>query len=360
MPRTPFAALPLALALLGCHSAPGTLAPAPTPPAGSLRASSEVLAARFQLTVDPATMSATAVPLPARTGTVQAISYDLALSNFMRPNTFEVAAVRYDTDGDLRIDFTHTHPFPAPDLTQPGRRANSADLGYTGRVLVLADGAPATFFGDVTLDPALVKDPDGYLRPGSVLPVPGPRNTFPYMLLADEARNNRVGVPNGGAPTGNYDPAAFGWQRANMGTGNNRWTGYDFIHHGQAIRNRITLRRSALGSTPRTFEIALVIKWTDPKATAADKLPPETPDPLKFAYRLPFATLDISAVDPSTVQIARTGGATALVGAAVRDWDALAAVSADANLSDEPNVALIQPNGDGIPAVELSAPALAP
>ncbi|MEO7994866.1 MAG: hypothetical protein ABI743_10760, partial [bacterium] len=160
--------------------------------------------ALFELTIDPATITASAQPVASRGATgYQASMYDLDLHKFQTPTQFKPESVRFNLVGDVEVAFTHAHPFPAPDLTQPPIGINRADLGYTGRALILADlpsgqVASHTFFGDVIANTDLVRGADGYVQPGDLLFDSGfNTNCFPYMLLADEAKDNRVGVSNG-------------------------------------------------------------------------------------------------------------------------------------------------------------------
>ncbi|HYE76520.1 MAG TPA: PKD domain-containing protein, partial [bacterium] len=353
------------------HAPAGSPALAPT---YSFHPGGESLVAQFRLTIDPAALTATAEPVAGRSGQAQppqALSYDLDIANFLKPDSFEVTSVGRDVAGDLTLGFIHRHPFPAPDFSRPISGQNRADLGYTGRLLVLADVNTRSFFGDVTTDPTLVKAPDGYLRTGDLLAAQGlAHNTFPYVLLADDGEDNRITatnntpLSNGGTPQGTYDPAVGGWQRSNIGAGLG-WTGYDYLHAGQGATNTLTLYASAMSAAPLSLDVVVLIKYTDPRGQGGRSLrfPPVDFDVTQFAYRLPYAALDASKISRPVSQpipIATTTGATAQVVFDVRDWDKAAAEAADANLSDEFDVTLIEPGASGVPTAELQVPALNP
>ncbi|HYE80023.1 MAG TPA: hypothetical protein VEI97_18745, partial [bacterium] len=253
----------------------------------------------------------------------------------------------------------HRHPFPAPNVAQPATASNRCDLSYTGRLVVLAQGPTQSFFGgEVQADPSLVIDPDGFVRPGGLLrsPAPPPHNTFPYLLLVDEAKDNRVGLSNGGNHTGNYVPS-FGWQTGTLGPNGTGWYGYDYFHAGQETDLRLVLRRERL-TTPARVPLALLIKYTDPRGAGGrtHRFPAAPPDIAQFCYRLPYAALDVSSlriVQP--IALSDVNG-TAEVVAAVRDWDASAQESSDHDLSDEGDPKKIQPGAAGAPLLQLDAP----
>lgn len=363
-------ALLITLALCACSRAPQpppvTPEAAALPPAdlSSRIAGGEWVAALWELTLDPEGGAASLAPLPLRGMAAQppqALTYDLDISRFVTNDTFALTGIRFDPGGDLTLEWRHEHPFPAPDLTKPISAKNRADLGYTGRLVVLADTEQRSFFnGEVQVDARLVKAADGYTAVGDLALRGGQSNThYPYVLLVDELRNNRIGVSNGGLMTGSYDPASGGWQRGNLGATGDRWTGYDYLHGGQASRGRILLRRSALTAAV-SIPVALLVKWTDPRGTGgvSRRLPVDPADPLEFAYRLPFAALDVSVLHaPGLIEVPASG--TAQVALAVRDWDRGASEAAQYNLSGETDVSLIQPGASFPPIVDFDAPGIA-
>ncbi|MEO7995061.1 MAG: PKD domain-containing protein, partial [bacterium] len=352
-------------------TAPGSSAQTTPPlasftPAYAFSSGSESMVAAFNVTVDPTTMTASATPIAGRSGSaqVQARSFDLDLANFSKPDSFRINGFFQDGDGDFQIYFSHKHPFAAPNLALPITAANRADLGYTARLIILADSAHTPYFGGaVTLDDTTVKDADGYMEPGDLLQQTGFTNTaFPFKLLADEALDNRVGVSNLGVDTGSYTAATGGWQRDNIGPTNTGWTGYDYIHGGQEVNNHFTLYADALnGSGPLNFAVAIMLKYTDPRGQGGkvDRLPFAPTDISKFAYRCPFAAIDVSEVSvPDALAIDLDSTPSVTVDVAVRDWDAAATVSTDAdpdNLSNELDVSKVQTGANGFPAMIMDA-----
>lgn len=367
-PFLPILAL-AALALSACqqeslHPASPALTPPPLP-AGVVLDSGDLLAAQFDIAVDPAELTATV--LPVRSGAAQPpqnLQFDFDIEQFTKPSSFRIEGVRLTDAGDFEIEFTHAHPFPAPDFSSGITALNRADLGYTGRLLLLVSGTATAFFGgSVQLNPESVVAADGWLQPGTLLAA-GPQalNTFPYVLLADEAKNNREGISNGGVMTGSYNAGQGGWQRANAGPSGTGWTGFDYVHGGQVVRNRFALGARGLAGSGFTFRAALLIKYTDPRGMAGRTLrfPPELPDATQFAYRLPYAALDISRITlsgPLSV-IDTPAGDTADIILRIRDWDARATAAASHDLGALTDVTLVQPGAPGTPTVELVCPPL--
>lgn len=316
----------------------------------------------FDLRIDPGTMTATIVPLrSAQAQPPQALRYDLDIAKFLTPATLEAAGVALTSFEDVTVRIRHKHPFPAPDFAAAITAKNRADLGYTGRLFVLAETVQQDLGSGITVDPMLVRDADGYASPGDLLRAPIGNTHYPYILLADEAKNNRLGASNGGMDTGNYDPATGGWQRANAGTGNGKWTGFDYVHQGQTILNEITFDRTALETANWNVRLALVIQYTDPRGVGGKdaRMPFGPVNTAQFAYRLPFAALDVSRLDCCGHKLLLPhNGALASLNAAARDWDANAVESTDADLSDETAVDKIQPDASGVPAFELVLPDL--
>lgn len=336
-------------------------------PVGTAFPNGEQIAAQFEVRVDPATLATTVEPIRnAQAQPPQGNTYDLDIQNFLKADSFRIVGASLTDDGDFRLDFTHAHPFAAPNFASPITGANRADLGYTGRLLVLVDGAPSTYFGgEVALLDDAVIGADGYLQVGDLLATTGlGLNTFPYVLLADDAQDNRVNRTNSGSMTGNYDPFAGGWQRANAGGAGEAWVGYDFLHGGQIIANSFTLSADALAGAGFRFTVGILIKYTDPRGAGGKDLrfPPETPDVLQFAYRLPYAALDVSQIaltEPVEVDDLPAGD-TATLSVRIRDWDAQAPEGADATVGDDPDITRIQAGAAGAPTVSLDCPALFP
>lgn len=326
----------------------------------------EFIPAQFHLEIDPATLDYELTP--ARLGAAQPPqnrSYDFDIDQFVTPDTLHIGGVYRVGDSALQVYFTHYHPFPAPNLTLPPSASNRTDLGYTGRLLLIPGGAPSFYFNDeVRLVEGVIADADGYVNPGNLL-ANGPAipfsNTFPYKLLVDEKLNNRPGISNDGLMTGSYDPASGGWQRANLGPNNTGWTGYDYLHGGQSGSNVFVIRNSALQSPSFSIDLALLIKYTDPRGAAdiTSRLPPETTDVSAFAYRLPYAAIDASEI---TVEgfpyVGYQNGAQATVNLEVRDWDAAAFTAPTHDLGSEPDVDRIQAGATGPPVGRLEIPAL--
>jgi len=247
---------------------------------------------------------------------------------------------------------------------------NRSDLSYSGRAVFLPNvpGDTRTFFTPgITVDTAGVVGPDGYIDARSVINATGDirhdnlTNTiFPYVLLADETKNNRTGISNGGDPEGNYGADPNGWQRSNIGTGFKGWTGYDVLHAGQTISNSVVLKELPAGGYDAF--VALVIKYTDPRGASSLfwRWPTPVADPLQFAYRMPYGALDASVVIPpaQAVSIQAVAGSTAALEVEVRDWDRAATEIAGSDLSGEADVSKVQNNAAGNCVVTLSAPAL--
>jgi|GEM_PF-1817518 len=366
MTRSSCAALSLLLAIaaLSCSGRSAT-SPDATPATTSLAGPLPANVALFDLRVDAESTTAEITPIhTAAAQPPQNLSYDLDIARYITPQTLSVAAVRKNDFGDVVVRFRHQHPFPAPDFALPITGKNRADLSYTGRLMILADENQQSLnTGSITVDPWVVREVDGYMSAGDLLrDSVGLTNThFPYMLLADEAKNNREGVSNGALASGNYDAASGGWQRANAGADGKRWTGFDYIHGGQAIQNEFTVRWDSFTGSSWNVRLAVVIQYTDPRGLGGLDLrfPPETVDVSQFAYRLPHAALDVSRVSGNwDLYMHPDAAAVTYLDFRVRDWDAEASVSADDDLSDETDVAKIQPSGGGDPSVQLVLPAL--
>ncbi|HYE80074.1 MAG TPA: hypothetical protein VEI97_19010, partial [bacterium] len=151
--------------------------------------SSDTLLGLFEVTVDPGGGATLSPAERTVQSSPQALSYDVDIQQFLSFHSLAIHGTGLDGDGNLVLEFIHRHPFTAPNFDLPVSGTNRADLGYTGRLVVLANTEQRRFFdGSITLDPYLVKDPDGYLHTGDLLHTGAERNnTFPYVLLVDEA-----------------------------------------------------------------------------------------------------------------------------------------------------------------------------
>jgi len=348
-------------------AAPPAIAPAAIADALQLQSGDQVLVGQYDITIDRGSLQATVEQVTSRTGQAQppqALTYDLDIDRFLNKNGFRMQGLETNVDGDLKLTFTHAHPFPAPNFAAAITAANRADLGYTGRVVIYANSTTERFFSDtVMLDPDFVLDPDGYLNPGDLLAGPiGGNNVFPYVLLADESLDNRINVSNLGTMTGSYVPGQAGWSRSNAGFDGTGWTGFDFIHGGQTVQNSFVLSKEALGVNQLSnFRVGILIKYTDPRGIGGRTLrfPPEPPVATDFAYRLPFAALDgsVITVQPDFRISAEPATPTSLT-VGVRDWDAAASEAPTSNLSGEANVSLVPPGSAGVGTLRVDIPTL--
>lgn len=368
-----------ALFAIGCGS------PNPASPGASqvslleqpLAVQDQLVAGVFNLTLDPAALTATLTPRmeAERSAQFQALNFDLDIANFQKPDTLRIVRLAGDVDDDLQLVFRHSHPFAAPNLLGNPTAQNRADLGYTGRLLIvkdllLSEVPDHIFFDDgstsIVADTRLVKNADGYVNPGTLLQSGSLlANTHPYVLLADEAKNNRIGISNGGNPQGNYGDTAGGWQRPNLGPNGNGWTGFDYIHAGQTVENSFTLRRDALSAGPVSLQLALLIKYSQPSGAPPRTnrqlhFPQEPINVANFAYRLPFAALDASKATVTNPDVAIDPGigSTAEVDLILRDWDSKGIEHSSTLLAGVNDVTLIQPGASGQPTAFIDIPAL--
>ena len=342
----------------------------------------EAILGQFQITIDPVTMSGEVHPLREGQGATQGFNFDLSINQLLKQNSLELTGVGRDSNGDVAVTFTHAHPFPAPtSLSGPATNSNRADLGYTGRLVLLATYNVRTFFASsnpVKVSVGQIVNADGYVHLTTILgsQSPAAADTFPYMLLADEAKDNRfdtktgAAISNGGKDTGNYLDNNAGWQASNIGSRNDGWTGYDFIHQGQSIRNTFSISKSVLGTTPFNLNAAILVKYCDPRGGAtteeknANRLPSSTADPLKFAYRLPHAALDISKIKVTNdigPYVPTTLNACGRVSMELRDWDGIQGEeSTDDTLFDDPDVHHYVPDCGPLtnnqPSIKMDAP----
>ncbi|HYE76404.1 MAG TPA: hypothetical protein VEI97_00330 [bacterium] len=391
MPRR-LSLLPLAtLILAGCGSATlnptapspsGTAEPGPMP-AASYHAGglTQATLGTWRIRVDRGSLAASTELLGTRVAQDNDDLYLLSINSFLGTETLNVRNVTLDSDS-LNLTYAITHPFDAPtDLTAPATAANRADLGVAGMVTFLVDVPTAvdhTYFnsggGDTVIaETGATANADGYFRPAGLLALPGyTANTFPYKLLVDELqdpRTNRLGAPvsNAGDPTGNYNPAAGGWQGANMGANRNGWTGYGVLHQGQVAINTLEIPLDYLGTADLQLTAAVIAKYNDPRQGAtpaqrkANRLPANPVDVAKFAYRMPFGALDVERITVAGVESAliadEPGEATFYVH--VADWDARATASTAVPLSADSAVDTVLSGTEGLPTVDASIPGMA-
>lgn len=322
------------------------------------------------LSIDPAALSATIVPPPVRQATGNGTLALLALNEFLAPEHLQVAGI--NRVGDLlHIRLRLQHPFGAPQVSQPASAKNRADLSFAGRLLVLAEvpvaeRAVSRFFGDsIRLRPGLLVNADGYTEPRGLVPTTGFANVFPYVLVVDEAKDNRLGRSNGNNPQGNYLPSVGGWQRLNLGGQGTGWTGYGVLHAGQTAAITLEFDLTRLGPGPVDLPLVILAKHAGPAGGAVpvqNRLPSVTVNTDLFAYRMPFGALDCEQVriqDPVTLPAQRVG-ATGTLAVQVRDWDARAPVSLLDDLGREPDVQRVPLGTSGSPQVLFDVPLLDP
>lgn len=318
----------------------------------------------YQITIDPGTLTASA-ELVAQRDLQQSELYSLSIQNFMRPDTLIIEGVS-ETATTLDVHYSTKHPFPqAANLDGPASAGNREDLAVTGRILWLVDSPdPVTYFagdGDILVNTALVTNADGYFAPGALLGTTGlTANTFPYQLLVDEALDNRVGLSNGGVPTGNF--VGNGWSKLDFQSG---ITGYGIWGQGQTSRHTISLDLATLGSTTMTVRAAIIVKYEDPRGGTnstqkrANRLPVD--DVARFAYRMPHGALDVERLEVLATGAGLSEGqaGVAAIEARVRDWDTRALESAAVHLAGESDVHLVSLGESGLPSVDLDIPMVA-
>ncbi|HYE78720.1 MAG TPA: hypothetical protein VEI97_12115 [bacterium] len=355
-------------------AAPKNVPPAAVPAGGLV----ESTVGLFTVTVDTAGLTARVTPAPVRGPQATDDVYHLSIDNFTRPGTLAIESVRR-TATDLELRYRVTHPFAAPvNLDAAATASNRADLGIGGRVAVLLDvpaaaGNTYTFSdGAVIANTGTVSNADGYYRPLGLLPLDPSRtaDTFPYKLLVDELADPRLdpnsGTPisNGGSVVGNYDAGIGGWQRPNMGADRNAWTGYGFLHQGQAATNLLALDLDAVTGQNLTFDTAILAKYIDPRGGAnarekrANRLPKNPPDINAFVYRMPHGALDVERIDHlgTTGSIIVNQVSAAQVALRVTDWDARAVETTEADLALDPLITNVAAGESGLPVIEISVP----
>ncbi|MEO7994448.1 MAG: hypothetical protein ABI743_08610, partial [bacterium] len=394
--RIPASLAFLALTLAGCSHASLPTAPvadavipalpsgtAPVIAAGSIVgatpiATGDMLQAPiglYQLSVDPVTLTALFKPTMYRAVAETDDLYDLSLENLLAPDSLKVLNVTADADSVL-VTYSFTHPFAAPTaIDAPATGKNRADLGFAGRVVLLADvDSPIehTWFdgaAPVILNPALIRNADGFLNPAGLLSLNGyVANTFPYQALVHEANDgNREGIPTGALGKGNYDKDT-GWQRDQFGASNTGWTGYGILHQGQSVTNTIEVDLAALQAGARLdLDVAILAKYVDPRGGStlaekkANRLPGATPDTAKFVYREPHGALDLETlryVGASNDLALNNGTSTTELGFTVVDWDARASETLETDLSLEPLANRVAPGTAGIADLDLCLPGI--
>ncbi|MEO7994929.1 MAG: hypothetical protein ABI743_11075, partial [bacterium] len=161
--------------LLGCsNGAPTTPAPAGVPAptlAYAFHEGGDSLVGAFHVALDPASLGTTVTPIRgAEAQPPQGQRYDLDIANFLTAESFKITDVTVLGSGNYRVTFSHAHPFPAPNVANPISGTNRADLGYTGRLLILTQGNVKPFFGGaVRASCGVVVGPDGYIEAGQTL-----------------------------------------------------------------------------------------------------------------------------------------------------------------------------------------------
>ncbi|MEO7995722.1 MAG: hypothetical protein ABI743_15095, partial [bacterium] len=323
------------------------------------------------LTVDGHNLSASIDLRPDRAAASNDQLAFLSVGGYFKPEHLKAVGVQ-SVDDTLQVTIEVAHPVPPPVFFKPASATNRADLGFAGRLLVLADIAPEdrpeqSFFGDtVRANTMLVSGADGYVQPRGLLNTDTFANTFPYMLLVDEAKDNRLdGVTNNGDMTGNFYPSTGGWQRSNLGPSRTGWTGFGYLHQGQRTRLTLALRKAALADGPITLPLALIAKYVQPTGgpvPSQNRLPQPTVNVDQFAYRLPYGALDGERV-ASTFAIRlheQDPASSATVEITVRDWDTRAVATTLDELWRDTDVSHVPKGTRGAPTVWLDAPAIDP
>ncbi|MEO7993604.1 MAG: hypothetical protein ABI743_04330, partial [bacterium] len=368
----------------GAAEIPGATPEAPGNPAGAMTGGSvgstglghvllqndlaQSALAIYTVNVDAASLSASAHLQATRQATANDDLYLLPIDSFLKDGSFKVSRVGKGV-GTIDIGYEFAHPFPAPsDPTgTPNGSTNRADLGVAVSLILLADVADPsgnTYFTDRVANTRLVRNADAYVSPGGLLDLTGyTANTFPFFSVVDEVTDNRVGVSNNADVMGNF--GLDGWTRDEMNATHDQWSGFGILHQGQTVKGVVSLDTTelqALGSF--TFDVAVTAKYNDPRGGAngaqkkANRLPPATPDPTKFAYRMPHGALDVSRVQFTS----ESGGfytnlvSASTLGFHVTDWDARAIETAETDLALESDVTKVAIGEAGLPALAVCIP----
>ncbi|MEO7995185.1 MAG: hypothetical protein ABI743_12375, partial [bacterium] len=161
-------------------------------PTYALHEGGDSMVGAFHVSLDPSTLRTSVTPIRGtQSQPPQGQRYDLDIANFLTASSFEITDVTVLGSGNYRVTFRHAHPFPAPIVANPPTGTNRADLGYTGRLVILVQGNTQRFFGgSVLASCGVVVGPDGYVEAGQTLPGfhPSLATAFPYKLLVDEAK----------------------------------------------------------------------------------------------------------------------------------------------------------------------------
>ncbi|HYE76816.1 MAG TPA: hypothetical protein VEI97_02425, partial [bacterium] len=374
MPRFLLSAPLLALAVVGCSQPSGPNTPtgqtSPIAPQTDSLAPTQIASlGRYSIEFESGYTTAQVEFEPPRGAAANDDLYWLPIGNFLRPTSFAVTGIAR-TASTLDVRYRFTHPFPAPSnpTGTPNGSTNRSDLGIAGQVVLLADVNTATgntFFTDVVANTALVTNAAGYTRPEGLLNTGTTANTFPYQVLVDETGDgSRVGISNGGDPSGNF--GSDGWTRAEYGPTNDGWTGFGVLHQGQSSEGLFSLDLATLQASPSAFslDVEILAKYNDPRggtnaaAKRANRLPADTPDPTRFAYRMPHGALDAERVtylgESGGFLVGQVSGSTLMV--EVVDWDARATPTAETDLANDLDVTTVYPAEVGAPTVEVSIP----
>jgi len=372
--------LPCGLLLLsGCAGTAPLASPRSELPAGAhatgvvLRSDglTEAALGVYDLTLDLESLEATVSLQTPRSGQATDDLYHLPVSGFLRPDSYRVRAVKR-MSGKISLLQRFAHPFAAPaDLGGVPSASNRADLGIAGRLLYLTDVASATgnsYFGEegdpVVVNTALVSNPDAYWRPRALFPTTGIANTFPYQTLVDETGNgSRVGVSNGGIPTGNY--GNDGWTGLEIGSTRDQWTGYGVLHQGQVTERELEIDLTGLEAAGSlSLQVAVLAHYNDPRGgnTAAEKkgnrLPPANADITRFAYRMPHGALDVERLDfrGATGNFIENTASASLLAFAVTDWDARATETNQTDLALDSSFTAVAIGESGLPTLAVCIP----
>ncbi|MEO7995234.1 MAG: hypothetical protein ABI743_12620, partial [bacterium] len=379
------------LGIAGCSHSTATTPPLETPtegvdlptPAGPIGPSTAALGSPIQhgdkvesalglytIHLNPTNLTATTEADGLRTGEANDDLYALGVDGFLRPDSFKVTKVA-GTATTIAITYELSHPFAAPtNLEGTPTAVNRADLGITGLTLFLVD-APAstghTWFSDRIAADGVITNADCYYAPAGLLNLSSVANTFPAMTLVDErgTTGSRVGVSNGGIPTGNF--GADGWTRAELGSSApyNQWTGYGALHQGQTSSRTVEINRAGLTSNGTIdLKVAILARYQDPRGGAnaaakkAHRLPPATPDATAFAYRgnhMAFDVAHITYEGESGGFLGNTVSASTLR-FHVEDFDARAISSAQPDLKDDTNMNTVAQGENGVPSLAVCIP----
>lgn len=368
----------LALLALGCQHAalpPTATNGTPGTPAAALGAvlqqedSLQAALGLYRLTIDTATLTGTTDLIADRAGMANDDLYLLPIANFLRPNSLKVTGVSA-TASVLAVDYVFAHPFAAPSNPDgTATAANRADLGVAVALVLLADQPTPTgntYFTDRVVNTSLVTNADSYWDPGALVTTTGLNaNLFPVQHVVDEAGSdgNRVGVSNGGDPTGNF--GNDGWTRGELGFDNNGWTGFGILHQGQRVRNTLLLDKAAVAAAGSfSLDVAVIAKYNDPRQGAtssekrANRLPSQIPDPTRFAYRMPHGAWDVSHVTflgSSNIYTVGSFDASDLAFHVV-DWDARAIETSVGDLGGDLDVTTVAVGEAGFPTLSVSLP----